>query len=205
MPLEISTGATEDKNKLTSSVSWIDLLEFTYETEDPVRVCSYDTEVTWNSYTWTPVAFTKPEIEETKESQIPDVSISFYDVTQTIIPIIDTYDGAVGASVTLYTVLSTQLDSNTPEIEESMQVLSTTYDYNSIITFKLGAENLLNQKCTPNRFLKNFCRYSEFGGELCGYTGTETECNRSFSRCMELGNQSRFGGFPAIGRLGYKS
>lgn len=205
MPLDISTAATEDKNKLTSNVSWIDLLEFQYETEDPVRVCSYDTEVTWNSYTWAPVAFTKPEIEETKESTIPNVSISFYDITQEITPIIDQFDGAVGANVTLYTVLSTQLASSTPEIEESMILLSSTIDYRSIITFKLGAENLINQKCTPNRYLKNFCRYKEFKGTLCGYVGAETECNRSFSRCKELNNQARFGGQPAMGRLGYKS
>lgn len=205
MPLSISTGATEDKNKLFSNVTWIDFLEFQYESEDPVRVCSYDEVVTWKGYTWSPVAFTKPEIEETKEAQIPDVSISFVDITQELIPILDQYDGAVGATVTLYTVLSTQLDSDTPEIEEEMEVLSTAIDSNSVISFKLGAENLLNQKCTPNRFLKNFCRYKVFGGEYCQYSGTETECNRSFARCQELENQERFGGFPAIGRLGYKA
>jgi phage-related protein len=204
MPLEISTEATTDKNKLISSVVWIDLVQFEYSTEDPVRICSYDEPVSWNGYSWTPVAFTKPEIEETKEAQIPDVSISFHDITQEIIPIIDKYDGAVGATVTLYTVLSTQLSSPTPEIEESMEVLSTSIDSRSIITFKLGAENLLNQKCTPNRFLKNFCRYTGLDDDRCAYTGTETECNRTFARCKELGNQERFGGMPAIGRLGYQ-
>lgn len=205
MPLEISDAAINDKNKLTSNVVWIDFLKFEYETEDPVCVCSYNESVTWNEQTWTPVAFTKPEIEETKEAQIPNVSISFYDITQEIIPIVDKYDGAVGATVTLYTVLSTQLASPVPEIEESMEVLSTSIDHRSIVTFKLGAENLLNQKCTPNRFLKNFCRYTGLNDDRCGYTGAETECNRTFARCKELGNQNRFGGMPAIGRLGYQA
>jgi len=205
MPLEISDAAVADKNKLISDVAWIDLLAFTYEDEEPVRICSYSEPVTWDGHIWIPVAFTKPEIEETKEAQIPDVSISFHDITQEVIPIIDKYDGAVGAAVTLYTVLSTQLDSSTPEIEESMEVLSTSIDYRSIITFKLGAENLLNQKCTPNRFLKNFCRYTGLDDDRCAYTGTETECDRTLARCKELGNQSRFGGMPAIGRLGYKA
>lgn len=205
MPLELSDAAIADKNKLVSNVAWIDFLEFIYESEDPIRVCSDNASVTWNSYTWLPVEFTKPEIEETKEAQIPDVSISFYDITQEVTPLLDKYDGAVGATVKLYTVLSTQLDNSTPEIEEEMELLSTSIDYRSIITFKLGAENLLNQKCTPNRFLKNFCRYTSLDDERCGYTGTETECNRTFARCKELGNQNRFGGEPAIGRLGYKA
>ena len=205
MPLDISAGATADKNKLRSDVTWIDLLKFEYGEETPVRVCSYDESVTWDSQTWHPVAFTKPEIEETKDAQIPDVTISFHDITQEIIPIIDKYDGAVGATVTLYTVLSTQLGSSTPEIEETMEVLATSVDYRGVVTFKLGAENLLNQKATPDRFLKNFCRYAELGDENCGYSGSETECDRTFARCKALGNQARFGGFPAIGRLGYKA
>lgn len=205
MPLEISDAAIADKNKLISNVAWIDFLKFEYESEDPIRVCSYNEYVTWNGYTWAPVAFTKPEIEETKEAQIPDVSISFYDITQELIPLIDKYDGAVGATVTLYTVLSTQLSSATPEIEETMELLSTSVNHQSVITFKLGAENLLNQKCTPNRFLKNFCRYTGLDDDRCGYTGSETECDRTFARCKELGNQARFGGMPAIGRLGYQA
>jgi phage-related protein len=38
----------------------------------------------------------------------------------------------------------------------------------------------------------------------CGFydDGTETNCNRTFARCKELGNEERFGGFPAIGSYG---
>ncbi|MFV3127114.1 hypothetical protein [Niveispirillum sp. KHB5.9] len=38
------------------------------------------------------------------------------------------------------------------------------------------------------------CRF-RFKGRNCGYVGTETSCNLTQARCMELGNQSRFGGY----------
>ncbi len=37
----------------------------------------------------------------------------------------------------------------------------------------------------------------------CGYTGAETECNRSYDRCIELNNQTRFGNTPGVGNSGF--
>lgn len=39
------------------------------------------------------------------------------------------------------------------------------------------------------------CRWKVLGGTMCGYAGTETQCDRSYTRCLELGNQANFGGF----------
>ena len=50
--------------------------------------------------------------------------------------------------------------------------------------------------------MKDFCRYDEFAGPLCGYglgllksapdTG-HTECNRTWAECVDRGNQGRYG------------
>ena len=37
----------------------------------------------------------------------------------------------------------------------------------------------------------------------CGYAGGQTDCNRSFSRCQELSNSTRFGGFIGVGVKGF--
>jgi len=203
MPLTISSEATADKNKLRSDVIWIDLIEFLYPDEDPVRICSDNQAVTWKGHEWQPMIFIPPEIEESKNAQIPDAKLVFHDITQEITSIIDQYDGAIGAEVNLYTVLSSMLDSAIPEREESMELLSAQIDHQSVVTLSLGAENLQNRKCTPSRYLKNHCRFI-FKGNKCGYMGSETDCDLSFSRCRELGNQSRYGGFPAVGSLGYR-
>jgi len=39
------------------------------------------------------------------------------------------------------------------------------------------------------------CRWKKFKGTECGYTGAQTWCDRSFSRCSALNNTSNFGGF----------
>ena len=77
MPLTISTEAASDKNKLRSNVVWIDFVEFIYPGEDPVRVCSDNQVTTWNGHDWQPVAFVPPEIQESKNAQIPDVKFIF--------------------------------------------------------------------------------------------------------------------------------
>ena len=39
------------------------------------------------------------------------------------------------------------------------------------------------------------CRWKAFKGTECGYSGEETVCDRSYQRCVGLGNQINFGGF----------
>ncbi len=47
------------------------------------------------------------------------------------------------------------------------------------------------------------CTYRRFKGAQCGYSGSETECDRTSSRCSALGNSARFGGFPSLPKDGY--
>lgn len=37
-----------------------------------------------------------------------------------------------------------------------------------------------------------------FKSELCGYKGSETECNKTFGQCKELKNEHRFQGWPGV-------
>lgn len=42
------------------------------------------------------------------------------------------------------------------------------------------------------------CQVRRFKDCRCGYTGTETKCDRTFARCKELGNEENFRGFPQM-------
>lgn len=42
------------------------------------------------------------------------------------------------------------------------------------------------------------CQVRRFKDCRCGYTGEETECDRTFDRCKELGNEQNFRGFPQM-------
>lgn len=44
------------------------------------------------------------------------------------------------------------------------------------------------------RMQSSSCSWQVFKGLECGYAGTETTCNRSYARCIALGNTANFGG-----------
>lgn len=62
-------------------------------------------------------------------------------------------------------------------------------------TLTVGPSTDLQSATCPWRECRSRCSYRRFKGAQCGYTGAATSCDRSFTTCTALGNQSRFGGF----------
>ena len=201
--LSLSTVAIAEKNKLATDSVWFILLEVLYPNEEPIRVVLNTEEVVWNGCTWYPCPFILSDRTETKEAELPQITLTFIDIQRKRIPIIEQYKGGVGATVIIRIVNSKNLDSSTPELEEEFEILEASVDRNMVITFKLGATNLYMLRLPQDRYLKDHCRW-EFKSPECGYQGEETECDRTFTRCVQLGNQARFGGFPGIGKYGIK-
>ncbi|MCP4341370.1 MAG: hypothetical protein GY799_21445 [Desulfobulbaceae bacterium] len=203
MPLDISTNAIAEMNKMNTDSRWILLLTFIYSNETPVRVCLDNTEITWGGNVYSPASFELSGLTETKDSETPGVPLTVHDVNRAIIPVLQEYDGAIGSTVVLSIINSTQISSSTPELQETMEILECSFDEDGVITFKLGAEDLSSRACPPSRYLKNHCRFKFKGTDgRCGYTGSETKCNRTLARCRALNNQSRFGGFVGLGTSG---
>jgi len=202
MPFTISNAAQEEKNKLTSTGVWLVLLEFGFEDQN-VRVCYNTEDITWNGFVWKAFPFELDEIEESSEGELPTFGLTVADVTRELTPILDANDGGIGVPVIVRVVHSEHLDINEPEFKEIFEIVDCTIDSNNNVKFSLGSENFTNYRSPRDRYLKGHCRYEEFKGTLCGYSGTETECNRTWERCKELGNQERFGGFPGVGRIGF--
>ncbi len=202
MPLDISTNAIIEKNKLTSMNVELLLLEITYKTELPVRVCLNNTQITWNRYVYYPAIFDLTGMNETKDADIPQINLTFYDINRVFIPLLEQYKGCTGANVIIRIVDSKYLSDTIPKLEELMEITDSTVTDQAVVKISLGAENLLNLRIPRNRYLKNNCRF-DFKGSLCGYNGTAGSCNRTFARCKELLNQKRFGGFPSVGKKGF--
>jgi phage-related protein len=202
MPLNISPQGTTEKNKIASTGAWLLLFEFIYKNEEPIRVCLNNEEIMWNGEKWYPAIFSVSAITETKESEVNSIPFSIVDINRRLTPIIDKYNGAVGAVVYMRTVHSNHLNLTEPEREDRFEVVKANIDHGNKITFTLGQENLINRRCPTHRYFKNYCRF-KFKSDLCGYSGPETECSLTFARCRVLGNQKRFGGFPGVGREGF--
>jgi phage-related protein len=287
--LPISSQAIIEKNKITSDGVWLLLLEILYENEEPVCVCLNNETINWDNKTWLPAIFNLSGIVETKDAEIPSIPLTIFDLNRTLIPILEKYNGGIGAQVIIRVVHSKYLSNTIPEFEEITEIIDATIDDSAKITFKLGAENLIDRRCPQQRYLKNNCRFIFKQAELtftsggvteitnshyikgdvsghtakivdiklksgafsngdasgiltiftinggfqaetisiyndntftnlvqsnvatldgsstgkCGYVGSETDCNRSFTRCKELGNERRFGGFIGVSATGY--
>lgn len=203
MPLDISTDAIIEKNKISSSGTWLLLLEVLYPNEDPVYLCLNNEQIIWNGNTWLPAIFSLTGMTETKDAEIPSIPLTVIDINRSLIPALEKFNGGIGATVIIRVVHSNYLSNTVPELEEYTEVMDATVDDSAKISFKLGAENLSNRACPSGRFLKNYCRFVFKGTDgRCGYSGLETSCNRTLARCKELGNSTRYGGFPGVGTVG---
>jgi len=107
-----------------------------------------------------------------------------------------TEDGLIGDTVVYRLIHSEHLDQD-PAITQYFEVQKVECD-ELWAHFTLGAENFFLSRFPLHAYSKNICRYEVFKGTACGYSGAETTCNRTFARCIELGNQERFGGQPGL-------
>ena len=206
MPLTFSTEGILKKNALTDNGAWLLLVSVEYESETPVRAVYNNEQIIWptvDGNIYYPVDFKLDAVIQSTEGGVPSTKLSFLDIERRLIPILNDNNGAVGADVYVYLVHSSNLDEATPEMEEHFNVMSTSIGGGYIIQFELGSENLANRRIPQDRILKDHCRYKEFKGDLCGYTGVGETCNHTFANCIFFGNEARFGGAPGCGVGGY--
>lgn len=211
MPLAISSTAIQEKNKLSTGALWHLLLEVTIPRvggSDVVRVTSNNETVTWNGQAWDPFPFEMEEIVDDGKGSVPRVDVRISNVNRVMESYVLAYDtyikssGYTPVAVKMFTVVSTNLASSIPEVEYWFELKQpkTTAQW---ATFTLGGMNPFNRRCPQDRIMKNHCRFIFKGPDgLCGYTGGETVCNKTYSRCVTLGNKNRYGGFPGVGRGG---
>lgn len=203
MPLDISTNAIIKKNTLNDTGAWLLLIEVAYSGEETVRVVYNNEAVAWSGETYLPADFSLGGITQEKEGGMPTVPLSITDIGRFLTPIIIEHNGAVGADVAVKVVHSANLAETTPELEETFKIMTCSVDSKNVIKLDLGAANLMNYRIPQDRYLKDHCRYRTFKGTYCQYDGVETECDRTFARCKEIGNEARFGGFPGVGSEAY--
>ena len=70
----------------------------------------------------------------------------------------------------------------------------------NVSTFVFDVERSMGGYSTssPNATYDVNCQCRKFKDERCGYTGTETKCDKTLGSCIALGNYANFYGFPTI-------
>jgi lambda family phage minor tail protein L len=202
--LNLSSAAITEKNKLASDGVWLVLLEIRLPSTEVIRVVRNNQDIVWpasGGNTYAAFPFEIDTLSDLKPGEVPSLAIKVSNVTRALTPYLESGQGGVGAEVYLRVVHSEHLDITDPEIELVFKCVGCSAD-SMWATFELGASNPYSRRFPGNRILKNFCRYKRFKGPRCGYSGGATTCDRSLKRCRELGNSTRYGGFPVVGAAG---
>ena len=226
MPLPLSSSIISRKNKISDTGAWLILLELIMPTAiqnyeivthdgdelihdgeilysdvtNVLRFANNTEDVVWDSENWVAFPFNLNDVVEDGKGGLPTFSIDVSNVGRVLTKIIEDVAGAVGSTARLILVHSDLLNED-PVFDEKYSIISCSVNLDWI-SFTLGAENPLRNRAPKQRYLMDHCRYKVFKGTLCGYGGAESECNRTFARCVELGNTTRFGGFPGVGLSG---
>lgn len=207
MAIILSSEVIAQKNALGSTDSFLVCLEIIIpEVTEPIRLVSNTEDIEWRGHTWLAFPFEMDEITDQIQGEVPRVDLRIPNVNRDIEAYLQEYDryvklnGPADITVTIYVVSSATLDDPNPVVSHDFILIQPKTDIN-YATFTLGAPNPYKKRFPLHRMLKNNCRF-KFKGTLCGYTGTETSCNKTLTRCRELNNSTRYGGFPGVGRGG---
>jgi len=213
MTIALSSIAIEEKNKLATDSVFLVCLKITIPgLEDPLYIVRDSQNLAWNGITWVAFPFEIDEIGDTNKGEVPQVNIRVSNVSRAMEFYIQQYDadcknnGFAPITVNIYVVNTAAIaaDPDAPPEVEHLFELSKPQSNAQWVTFVLGAANPFTRRFPRNRFLKSHCRVQKFKDADCGYSGAETICDRTLTRCRELGNSDRFGGFPGIGLGGLR-
>lgn len=196
-----------EKNQLNSNSVWLSMLEITIPSvAETLRIVNNNEDITWKGFSWLKFPFELDEISQSANAETSQFQIKVGNVKNIIGQYIRQYDAYVktngfeAITVVLYIVNSKDLANTIPVY--STNLILTTSNLNHLeVSFTVSARDLFRARTPQTRMFPNSCRF-KFKSTLCGYTGAIASCDKSLSRCMQLGNSKRYGGFPAIGNQG---
>jgi lambda family phage minor tail protein L len=203
----LSNTTKTEKNKLNSNSVWLSMLEINIPSvTETLRIVNNNEDVAWKGFTWLKFPFELDEISQSANAETSQFQIKVGNVKNIIGQYIRQYDAYVktngfeAITVVLYIVNSKDLANTIPVY--STNLILTTSNLNHLeVSFTVSARDLFRARTPQTRMLPNSCRF-KFKSALCGYTGAVTSCDKSLSRCRQLSNSKRYGGFPAIGNQG---
>lgn len=172
---------------------------------------AYSQDVVFDGVTYTKFPVTHDQITENTEGQIDSVKVQLSNVSRLIEYYLQNYD-LRGKKVSIKLVDADMLDDPDAYVEFSNYIDSYTSNVKDVVFTLMSKFDILNLMLPSILWMRDWCQW-EFAspavralgrGAECGYTGSETECNRTWQRCQALGNSRRFLGARAIpGRRGY--
>jgi phage-related protein len=188
----LSRAVLKASAKTSTSSAWLLLLDFTIG-GNTGRFVDNSVDVVFGGNTYSAASLSINTAPESADGTMTSWTIVVADLGHVLAPVIESYDGAVGAVVTLIIVNSKLLAENYAELTRTFVVKATSIDGDNI-SLQLSGSNLLVARCPRYRFRALHCNW-HIGDPECGIAGT---CNRTYAACVANSNQARFGGFLSL-------
>lgn len=198
-----SLGSIQAKNLIASDKTFLVCLEIDVkDIEDPATVIetlylvSNNEDITLGGNLYTCFPF-QVDFKYEAGSQA-QMTVTAKDVTRDLQARMQAYNGGVGFDVRMK-IFHQDATNDPAEFEEQFQVInSSAADY--VVTWTLGAENLLDRQFPARRQYRERCAWRYKGAE-CGYAGALVSCDYTLTGangCRAHNNEYNFGGFPGL-------
>lgn len=195
--LNIPPSLMENINTIDKSDPWLVLLQIVITGEsEPLYLVNNNEDIIFDGNEYIAYPFTMSLPSQTNKGELPSVMLAISNVTRALQPYLEEYNGCVGSTVNIIVVNAGQLSENYAELTTSLTIMSCVANA-SDVTFQLGAANPLQKKFPQDQYLANSCRF-KFKGAYCGYSGTESFCNKTLDQCKLYNNSARFGGHTGL-------
>ena len=199
MSVSIPANIILEKNKLFSSGSFIELLEWQVsETSATVRIANHNEDVTWDRRTWTKFRFEGGGESDTGGDSAETLEIKVSAIDRVIQTRLETLTaGGIGDTV-IYRRVSTEYLSLGAALTATFEIVDIDAGPDSEwVTFSLGQQNFFLSQFPANVFRRNICRYRPTLTSVCSYVNNVL-CDRTFGSCVHFGQTAVFGGQPGI-------
>lgn len=193
-----------DLNSLGSDAVLVPALEIKIPSLDPIYIVKNRENITFNGNTYQAFDFNIEDLSQGGKGELPTWVIKVDNSTRILEQYILNYDlylknnGIAGNYIEcIIRVLNTN-DLSEAVLEEYFELNQPMTD-SRFATFNLSASSPFRMQYPQRRIFQNMCQW-KFKDDRCAYSGSETVCNKSLTRCIQLSNSSRFGAFTGVGR-----
>ena len=179
----------------------IDLYEIEVDNNVILRYAANNTgDIIFNGYTYIAAAVSRTEVQTNSDATIEELSVTVQNVTREFSAYVANGGKINGYMCRILTVFRDVLDDPLNyAITFEGEMDGGTLDKKSF-AFKVRAYQGTYGIKVPRRTYDPLCQYA-FKQQDCGYLGTEIICDRSYTRCSQLGNQENYGGFLGVPRI----
>ncbi len=196
MPRNINATFISEKNKRENTPIFLYTIYNYNGAGSNLYFAEWDADVVFNGITYLKFPITHDSIGENIVGEIDKMRIKLSNVSREIQAYLEAYDWRK-KKVSVKIVWANQLSDTSAYLEDIFYIDSYSADQNNVNIVLASKLDVLGINLPTREYWRTYCTW-KFKSTECGYTGGETSCNKTKTRCKQLNNYRRFGGFPSI-------